>query len=60
MIGIVILVGYYIDVFNMVMFVIVGKFWYIGIFEIGLLFFFFGLFVLVVFIVLIKVLLLVK
>jgi hypothetical protein len=47
--GIVILVGHYIDVFNMVMPATVGASWFIGLPEIGAIMFFFGLFVLVVF-----------
>lgn len=54
MAGIVILAGHYIDVFNMVMPATVGKSWYIGVPEIGSIFFFFGLFVLVVFTALTK------
>jgi hypothetical protein len=60
MAGIVILAGHYIDVFNMVMPATVGKSWYIGVPEIGSLFFFFGLFVFVVFTALTKAPLLVK
>ncbi|RLD23115.1 MAG: quinol:cytochrome C oxidoreductase [Bacteroidetes bacterium] len=52
--GIVILAGHYIDVFNMVMPATVGTSWYIGIPEIGSIFFFFGLFVFVVFTALTK------
>ncbi|MCT8339685.1 quinol:cytochrome C oxidoreductase [Flavobacteriaceae bacterium TK19130] len=47
--GIVILAGHYIDVFNMVMPATVGESWFIGLPEIGSVFFFFGLFVFVVF-----------
>ena len=54
MAGIVILAGHYIDVFNMVMPATVGTSWYIGIPEIGSIFFFFGLFVFVVFTALTK------
>jgi Ni/Fe-hydrogenase subunit HybB-like protein len=54
MAGIVILAGHYIDVFNMVMPATVGTSWYIGVPEIGSLFFFFGLFVFVVFTALTK------
>jgi hypothetical protein len=60
MAGIVILAGHYIDVFNMVMPATVGKSWYIGVPEIGSLFFFFGLFVFVVFTALTKAPLLAK
>lgn len=49
MAGIVILVGHYLDVFNMVMPGSVGISWYIGLPELGAISFFFGLFVLVVF-----------
>ncbi len=49
MAGIVILVGHYIDVFNMVMPGTVGASWFIGLPEIGSVLFFFGLFVFVVF-----------
>ena len=47
--GIVVLLGHYIDVFNMVMPATVGDQWSIGIAEIGGLLFFFGLFIFVVF-----------
>ncbi|MDC7994666.1 quinol:cytochrome C oxidoreductase [Altibacter sp. HG106] len=60
MTGIVILLGHYIDVFNMVMPATVGTSWFIGIPEIGSLLFFFGLFVLVVFTALTKAPLLAK
>ena len=60
MAGIVILAGHYIDVFNMVMPATVGTSWYIGVPEIGSLFFFFGLFVFVVFTALTKAPLLAK
>ncbi|TDI70361.1 MAG: quinol:cytochrome C oxidoreductase [Bacteroidetes bacterium] len=60
MAGIVILAGHYIDVFNMVMPATVGKSWYIGVPEIGSVFFFFGLFVFVVFTSLTKAPLLAK
>jgi hypothetical protein len=49
MAGIVILLGHYIDFFNMIMPGTVGDQWFIGVPEIGALFFFFGLFVFVVF-----------
>jgi len=47
--GIVILLGHYLDVFNMVMPATVGKSWFIGFAEIGALFLFLGLFIYVVF-----------
>lgn len=47
--GIVILLGHYLDVFNMVMPATVGKSWFIGFAEIGALLFFLGLFIYVVF-----------
>jgi len=47
--GIVILLGHYLDVFNMVMPGTVGKSWFIGSAEIGALFLFLGLFIYVVF-----------
>jgi hypothetical protein len=47
--GIVILLGHYIDVFNMIMPSAVGDQWFIGVPEIGGVLFFFGLFLLVVF-----------
>ena len=49
MAGIVILLGHYIDVFNMIMPSAVGDQWFIGIAEIGAFLFFFGLFIFVVF-----------
>ena len=49
MAGIVILLGHYIDVFNMIMPSAVGNQWFIGIAEIGAFLFFFGLFIFVVF-----------
>lgn len=54
MAGVVILLGHYVDVFNMVMPATVGTSWYIGLPEIGAMLFFFGLFVLVVFTALTK------
>ena len=60
MTGIVILIGHYIDLFNMVMPATVGTSWYIGVPELGSLFFFFGLFVFVVFTALTKAPLLAK
>lgn len=60
MAGIVILLGHYVDLFNMVMPGTVGKSWYIGLPEIGSMLFFFGLFVLVVFTALTKAPLLAK
>lgn len=47
--GIVILLGHYIDVFNMVMPATVGEQWFIGVAEIGGLLFFLGLFIFIVF-----------
>lgn len=47
--GIVILVGHYIDVFNMIMPATVGDSWFIGMPEIGAMLFFAGLFMLIVF-----------
>ena len=47
--GIVILVGHYIDVFNMIMPATVGDRWFIGMPEIGAMLFFTGLFLLIVF-----------
>lgn len=58
--GIVILLGHYVDVFNMVMPATVGTQWFIGLPEIGAMLFFFGLFVLVVFTALTKAPLLAK
>ena len=49
MAGIVILLGHYTDVFNMIMPSAVGNQWFIGIAEIGGFLFFFGLFIFVVF-----------
>ena len=49
MAGVVILFGHYIDFFNMIMPATVGDQWFIGIPEIGSLFFFLGLFIFVVF-----------
>ena len=49
MTGIVIILGHYIDVFNMIMPSAVGDQWYIGIAEIGGFLFFMGLFILIVF-----------
>ena len=49
MAGIVILLGHYIDVFNMIMPSAVGDQWFIGVPEIGGFLFFFGLFIFVVF-----------
>jgi len=47
--GIVILIGHYLDVFNMIMPATVGDHWYIGIPEIGAVLFFAGLFIFWVF-----------
>ena len=49
MAGVVILLGHYIDVFNMIMPSAVGDQWFIGIPEIGAFLFFLGLFIFVVF-----------
>ncbi len=49
MAGIVILLGHYVDIFNMVMPGTVGQAWSFGFVELGSLMFFFGLFVLIVF-----------
>jgi hypothetical protein len=49
MAGIVILLGHYIDVFNMIMPSAVGDQWFIGVPEIGGFLFFFGLFIFIVF-----------
>ena len=54
MAGTVILFGHYVDFFNMIMPATVGDQWYIGIPEIGSLFFFLGLFIYVVFTALTK------
>lgn len=58
--GLVILIGHYIDIFVMVMPGTVGTSWFIGIPELGAMFFFFGLFIYVVFTALTKAPLLVK
>ncbi|MEO7979204.1 quinol:cytochrome C oxidoreductase [Flavobacterium sp.] len=60
MAGIVILLGHYIDFFNMIMPGTVGDRWYIGISEIASILFFFGLFIFVVFSALTKAPLLAK
>jgi hypothetical protein len=49
MAGVVILLGHYVDFFNMIMPATVGDRWFIGIGEIGSLLFFLGLFILIVF-----------
>ena len=49
MTGIVILIGHYVDVFNMIMPATVGDQWFIGVAEIGSVLFFLGLFIFVVF-----------
>jgi Ni/Fe-hydrogenase subunit HybB-like protein len=49
MAGIVILLGHYMDVFNMIMPSAVGDQWFIGVAELGGFSFFFGLFLFVVF-----------
>ncbi len=58
--GTVILLGHYIDFFNMIMPATVGKQWFIGAGEIGAVMFFMGLFILVVFTTLTKAPLLAK
>ncbi len=60
MAGTVILLGHYVDFFNMIMPGTVGEHWFIGFSEIGSLFFFLGLFIFVVFSALTKVPLLPK
>ena len=60
MAGSVILMGHYIDFFNMIMPSTVGDQWYIGVTEIGSVLFFLGLFILVTFTALTKVPLLPK
>ncbi len=60
MAGIIILLGHYVDFFNMIMPSTVGTQWFIGIPEISSLIFFFGLFIFVVFTALAKVPLLAK
>ncbi|UOB19005.1 quinol:cytochrome C oxidoreductase [Abyssalbus ytuae] len=60
MAGIVILLGHYIDIFNMIMPATVGDKWFIGIAEIGGILFFAGLFIYVVFSTLTKAPLLAK
>lgn len=54
MAGIIILLGHYVDFFNMIMPATVGDRWFIGIPEIGSLLFFIGLFIMVVFTALTK------
>jgi len=54
MAGIVILLGHYVDFFNMIMPATVGDRWFIGISEMGSLLFFIGLFIMVVFTALTK------
>ncbi len=49
MAGIVILLGHYVDLFNMVMPATVGKSWSFGFVEVGSLLFFLGLFIMIVF-----------
>ena len=49
MAGIVILLGHYMDVYNMIMPSAVGDKWYIGVAEIGSFLFFLGLFIIIVF-----------
>ena len=58
--GIIILIGHYLDIYNMVMPATVGESWFIGIAEIAALLFFGGLFLLVVFNALTKAPLLAK
>ncbi|NER12680.1 quinol:cytochrome C oxidoreductase [Leptobacterium flavescens] len=60
MAGIVILLGHYVDVFNMIMPATVGDQWFIGIAEIGGILFFLGLFIFIVFTALTKAPLLAK
>ena len=60
MAGIVIILGHYLDVFNMIMPSAVGDQWFIGIPEVGGFFFFFGLFIYTVFTALTKAPLLAK
>ena len=60
MAGIVILIGHYVDVFNMIMPATVGDRWSIGIPEISSVLLFAGLFILIVFTALSKVSLLAK
>ncbi|MDG1053702.1 MAG: quinol:cytochrome C oxidoreductase [Flavobacteriaceae bacterium] len=60
MAGIVIILGHYLDVFNMIMPSAVGDQWFIGIPEIGGFFFFLGLFIYIVFTALTKAPLLAK
>ena len=60
MAGIVILVGHYIDIYNMIMPATVGESWFIGIPEISAVLFFGGLFIFVVFSALTKAPLLAK
>jgi hypothetical protein len=49
MAGIVILLGHYLDFFNMIMPATVGDQWFVGLPEISSLIFFFGLFIFVIF-----------
>lgn len=58
--GIVILAGHYVDIFVMVMPATVGTSWFIGIPELGAIFFFFGLFIYIVFTALTKAPLVIK
>lgn len=60
MAGIVILLGHYVDFFNMIMPATVGDQWFIGAGEIGAILFFLGLFILVIFTALTKAPLLAK
>ena len=60
MAGIAILVGHYVDVYNMIMPATVGDRWGFGMAEFGAVFFFLGLFMLVVFYALSKAPLLAK
>jgi hypothetical protein len=55
MAGIIILVGHYVDFFNMIMPATVGDQWFIGVPEISSILFFFGLFIYIVFSTLTKV-----
>ena len=60
MAGIVIVLGHYMDIFNMIMPSAVGDQWFIGVSEIGGFLFFLGLFLLIVFSALTKAPLLAK
>ena len=49
MVGIVVILGHYMDVYNMIMPSAVGDQWFIGVAEIGGFLFFLGLFIFIVF-----------